>query len=155
MKLSIDEAVVVSAEARAVAERVEDPDARLRYARLADHADRGEVPEDSSEALESVVGLALESGRARSVHGPAGVQALLRVWKETPSGRATAQEVVELNAALSALRGLPLGDIRVAASGPGAWSIGVSAGEYSVRLSVDRDAVRLRSLNVGGGGPGE
>jgi hypothetical protein len=38
---------------------------------------------------------------------------------------------------------------------PGAFAFTISAGEYELRLAFDRDGVRLRSINVGGGGVGE
>jgi hypothetical protein len=89
------------------------------------------------------------------VHGPAGVRALISVWKRTPQGMDAASEVDELNTALTALRGLPLESLRVAVTGPGAFSLSIGTLDYEVRLVVDRAGIRLASLNVGGGGIGE
>jgi hypothetical protein len=145
----------VAAEALALAERLSDREARAAYRRLARLAEAGEVPEEDAGAVEAVVAMALETGRARAVHGPAGVRALASVWRETPAGRRVARELEELNEALAVLRGLPVHVVRLAAAGPGAYSVSIAAGDYEVRLAVDRDGARLRSLNVGGGGIGE
>lgn len=153
MKLAADEATVLMAEAQALADALGDRgDA---YARLAGAAAAGEFDEGLAEEAGQVAALALETGRARAVHGPAGVRALTAVWKRSPQGHALAGELEDLNTALSPLHGLPVHDVRVAATAPGAFSLTLAAGEYEVRLVVDRDGVRLRSLNVGGGGVGE
>lgn len=154
MKLAEDEATVLVAEAQALAEALGDARGDA-YARLASAAQAGEFDQGLAEEAGQVAALALETGRARAVHGPAGVRALTAVWKRSPQGHALAEELEELNTALSPLRGLPVQDVRVAATAPGSFSLTLSAGEYEVRLAVDRDGVRLRSLNVGGGGIGE
>ena len=155
MKVAEADRSFLAAEARALAERMADPEISAAYEEIASMAEQGEIPDDLAAAVESVVSLALETGRARALHGPAGVRALVSVWKETPGGRGVADELEQLNHALTALRGLPVQAVRVAAVAPGAYSVGISAGEYEVRLSVDRSSVRLKSLNVGGVGVGE
>ena len=80
---------------------------------------------------------------------------MLALWKRTPQGEAAADDLEELNTALSALRGLAVESVRVAATAPGSYSFSIAAGDYEVRLIVDRSGVRLSSLNVGGGGIGE
>jgi hypothetical protein len=155
MNIEQDERPILAAEARALAERLEDPEFRAPYELMAAAVEAGEVPEEVAHAVGALAALALETGRARSVHGPAGVRALLSVWKRTPQGMEIADDVEELNTALTALRGLPLESVRVAATGPGAFSIVIGTPDYEVRLIVDGSGIRLGSLNVGGGGIGE
>ena len=155
MNIELDERPILAEEARSLAARLEDPEFRAPYERMAAAVEAGEVPDEVASAVGALAALALETGRARSVHGPAGVRALISVWKRTPQGREIAGEVDELNTALTALRGLPIESIRVAVAGPGAFSITIGTRDYEVRLVVDRDGVRLGSLNVGGGGIGE
>jgi hypothetical protein len=155
VKIGAAERPFLAAEARALAEQVGDGERRASYEEVARMAEAGEVPDERAATVEAVVALALETGRAHAVHGPAGVRALVSVWKETPRGEQVSQELEELNEALTALRGLPVQSVRVSPTGPGTYSVGISAGDYEMRLSVDRTAVRLRSLNVGGGGIGE
>ena len=64
-------------------------------------------------------------------------------------------KIEDLNAALDALRGLPIGSVRVLSTGPGAYTVTIGAGDVEVRLTFDRDEATLRSINVGGGGVGE
>jgi hypothetical protein len=155
MTIEQDERSILAAEARALAERLDDPEFRAPYEQMAAAVEAGEVPEEVASAVGALAALALETGRARSVHGPAGVRALISVWKRTPQGMQIANEVDELNTALTALRGLPLESLRVAATGPGAFSISIGTPDYEVRLVVDSAGIRLASLNVGGGGIGE
>ena len=155
MKLAEDEATVLVAEARALSEALGDLDGG-RYADLARDIEAGHFDETAlPEEAGTIAAMALETGRARAVHGPSGVRALTAVWKRSPQGQAAAGEIDELNTALTPLRGLPVNDVKVAVTAPGAFSITISAGEYELRLTVDRDGVRLRTINVGGGGVGE
>jgi len=155
VKVGEAEREYVVAEALALAELVPEGDSRLEFQEIAWAADQGEVPDDLTGRVGELVALALETGRARSVHGPAGVRALVSVWKDTPQGRTAQGKIEHLNAALDALRGLPIGSVRVLSTGPGAYTVTISAGDVEVRLTFDRDEATLRSINVGGGGVGE
>jgi hypothetical protein len=150
-----DERAYLAAECRALAERLEDPAARRRYEEVAAAAERGEVPDEWLGLVGTVAALSLETGRAREVHGPPGVRALVSLWKRTPQAREVEARLEELNEALSALRGRPLRALTVSAVGPGAFSVRVVAGDDEVRLVADRTGVHLRSIEVGGGGVGE
>ena len=143
------------AEALALADQLPRGDQRSSYQEIAWAADQGEVPDDLGEHVGELVALSLETGRARAVHGPAGVRALVSVWRATPQARRLGEELEELNAGLSSLRGREIDGVRVAAAGPGAYSLSIGAGEVEVRITVDRAGARLRSVNVGGGGIGE
>jgi hypothetical protein len=143
------------AEALALSEQLPFGDGRAAYQDIAWAADQGEIPDELAERVGELLALSLDTGRARSEHGPAGVRALTSIWRETPQGRRQATDLDGLNEALSALRGLPVGTVRVASSGPGAYAVTIGAGDVEMRLSLDRTGVRLRSVNVGGGGIGE
>ena len=155
MKIGEDERPFLAAEARALAEHLDEPLAREQFETIATAAEAGEIPESLAESVGTLAGLALETGRVRTVHGAPGVRAMLALWKRTPQGEAAADDLEELNTALSALRGLAVESVRVAATAPGSYSFSIAAGDYEVRLIVDRSGVRLASLNVGGGGIGE
>jgi hypothetical protein len=155
MKIAADERPFLAAEARAIAEDLDEPSARHRFVEIADAAEAGEVPDGWADAVGALTALSLETGRVRTVHGPPGVRAMVALWKRTPQGEEVAAGVEDLNIALSALRGLPVEAVRVSPAAPGSYSIAISAGPYEVRLAVDRSGVRLRSLNVGGGEIGE
>jgi hypothetical protein len=146
---------VLVAEALALADELPDPDRRRTYQEIAWAAEQGEIPTEWDQSVGELIFLALETGRARAIHGPAGVRALTALWRDTPQGRETANRLDELNEALTALGGLPVEGVRVAATGPGTYTITISAGDCEMRLSLDRGGVDLRSINVGGGGVGE
>ncbi|HEV8571579.1 MAG TPA: hypothetical protein VGR49_00845 [Actinomycetota bacterium] len=154
MKIGEAEREFLVAEALALADQL-GQEGSLAYREIARTATEGEIPDEWEERVGELLALSVETGRVRAVHGPAGVRALLALWKDTPQGKKVAEELDELNLALSALRGLPLEAFRVAAIGPGNHLVTVAAGDYELRLSIDRNGVRLRSLNVGGGGIGE
>jgi hypothetical protein len=155
MKVGEAEREYVVAEALALAEVVPEGETRAAYQEIAWAADQGEVPEDLSDKVGELVALAVETGRARSVHGPAGVRALISVWKDTPQGRKSAGQIDDLNTALTALRGRVIDAVRVMPTGPGAYSLTIAAGDVEIRLTFDRVEATLRSVNVGGGGVGE
>ena len=155
MRVGDAEREYVVAEALALAEAVPEGEARTEFQEIAWAADQGEVPEDLSGRVGELVTLAVETGRARSVHGPAGVRALVTVWKETPQGRRAADKVAELNEGLTALGGRQIDSVRVLPTAPGSYALTIAAGDVEVRLTFDREEATLRSVNVGGGGVGE
>jgi hypothetical protein len=155
MKVGEAEREYIVAEALSVAEIVPDVESRSAYQEIAWSADHGDVPEELAGKVGELVALAVETGRARAVHGAAGVRALISVWRETPQGRTASRKTGDLNSALSVLRGATIGSVRVLATGPGAYALSITAGDLDVRLTFDREEATLRSINVGGGGIGE
>ena len=156
MRIADDERDVVVAEALALAEQLPPGSDRLAYQELAGAAERGEIPDEWAGRLGDVLRLALETGRASRVHGPEGTRRLLAVWRQTPQALAIRGATDDVNAALASLEGLPVRSVRVAPTGPGGFSVAVSAGEVEIRLAVEREDVRVRSVGVGlSGGGGE
>ncbi|HYT29173.1 MAG TPA: hypothetical protein VEN82_00205 [Actinomycetota bacterium] len=155
MKVSEGARDILATEALALADQLPPGERRAEFQELAWAAEQGEIPQDLEDRAGELLGLTLETGRVRSVHGPGGVQALVGVWRETPQGRALTHAVEELNQALSALRGSLIESLRVAPTAPGAYSITIAAGDAEVRLTIDRAGARLSGINVGVGGVGE
>jgi hypothetical protein len=155
MKVGEAEREYVVAEALALAEGLPESDTRHAFQEIAWSADQGEVPDDLATRVGELAALAVETGRARSVHGAAGVRALLSVWKSTPQGQRASEQAEDLNTALTALRGRAIDSVRVHSTGPGAYTLTLAAGDVELRLTFDRDEATLRSINVGGGGIGE
>lgn len=155
MRIAEADREVVVAEALALADELPPGEARVEFQELAYAAEQGDVPGDLTGRLGELAAIALETGRARAVHGPGGVRSLTGVWRETPQGRAVTSGVEELNASLTAVRGQVVEGVRVAITAPGAYSVVISAGPYELRVALDRGGASLRSVNVGGGGSGE
>jgi len=155
MKIAEADREVVVAEALALADELPPGVARVEFQELAFAAEQGDVPGDLTGRLGELTAVALETGRARAVHGAGGVRALTGVWRETPQGRAVSSGVESLNSALRAVCGQAIEGIRVVVTGPGSYAVVVSAGPYELRVALDREGATLRSVNVGGGGTGE
>ena len=155
MRLAEADREVVVSEALALADELPPGEARVEFQELAYAAEQGEVPGDLADRLGQLAAVALETGRARAVHGPDGVRSLTGVWRETPQGRAVSEGVESLNSALRAVRGQAIEHVRVAVTSPGAYSVVISAGPYELRVALDRAGASLRSVNVGGTGTGE
>lgn len=156
MRVREAERPYLKAEALALADAL-PPSSALRDScvALADAVEIGDVPVDLEEPAGDVLALAIETGRARSVHGPAGERALAALWRETPQGRDAVVAADELTEALRALSGFAISAVRVTATAPGAYSVSIAAGDCDVGLVFDRNGARLRGINVGAGGPGE
>ena len=155
MKVGETERDFLVTEALALADQLPDGERRHALQEIAWAAEQGEVPEEWDGTVGELISLALETGRARSVHGPPGVRALVSLWRETPQGQETIRAITDLNEALGALKGLAIDGVRVSATGPGSYTVSIAAGDYEMRLSFDRAGIRLQSINVGGGGIGE
>ena len=155
MKIGPDDREVLTAEATALASALPPGDERDSYLQLAGVAERGEVPEDWDARVGEVAALALDTGRVRSVHGPAGVHTMLALWKASPQGRMASGPLEDLNFALEAFRDLPVRSLRVSATGPGSYSMSIAAGDVEMRLAIDRSGVVLRTVGVGATGGGE
>jgi hypothetical protein len=82
------------------------------------------------------------------VYGPEGEQAALKTYRRLPGGRALSESAVEVTAALAALEGKTLDQVRVQSRGPGSFlvTLGVEGLELSVRL--DRSGARVHSVGV-------
>ena len=143
-----DAAEVALGEAQAVLALVHDGERRGRLADLVAAVQDGELGDDEAQALEELIELGLASGRIRSVYGPEGEQAALRTYRRLPGGRALVDSADEVTAALSALEGKPLEQVKVQSTGPGAFlvTLGVDGLELSVRL--DRAGARVHSVGV-------
>jgi len=109
MKIAEDERPFLAAEARALAEHLDEPLARERFETIAAAAEAGEIPESLAESVGTLAGLALETGRVRTVHGAPGVRAMVALWKRTPQGEAAADEAAAGEAADEPAAEAPVG----------------------------------------------
>ena len=116
-------AEVASAEARAVLSMVQDEERRGKLADLVAALGEGEVDGDDAQALEELLELGLQTGRVRALYGPEG---------ET--------------AALTALEGRTIEKVSVAASGPAAHLVTVSAEGLELSIRLDRQGARLTTV---------
>jgi hypothetical protein len=137
---------VALAEAQTVLSMAQNDDMRARLAELVSDVDDGEVREGSTELLESVLELGLQTGRVRAYYGPGGEQAALSTLRRLPRGRDRSESAREVSTALQALNGQQIDAVKIAAVAPGAFTITIEAGGVEASVRLDTNGARLTSL---------
>ena len=139
---------ILAREVRAFLTGVADPDAQARYAGLLQGVEDGEVGEECAAALEGVLTIVLESGRARKLYGPPGENSLNSLFHKTPRGAALVQQANEVNKALQGLEGQVLREISFRPTGPGSWGLTLQTDRGELTLRIDRQGIRVHDLEV-------
>jgi hypothetical protein len=148
VRLSPEERDVAAAEVEAVLALAQPGEYRERLARLAPALGEPELDAESAEELDTLLGLALQSGRVRALYGPGGEQAALRLYRRLPTGAGVAASAREVSEALGALRGRELDAASIQVVGPGAFSLTLRAGGVDVAVRLDRQGARLATVEV-------
>jgi hypothetical protein len=137
---------VALAEAQTVLSMAQNDEMRARLAELVSDVDDGEVGEGSTDLLESVLELGLQTGRIRAYYGPGGEQAAVSTLRRLPKGRERSQSASEVSKALEALNGQQIDAVKIAAVAPGAFTITIEAGGVEASVRLDQSGARLTSL---------
>ncbi len=137
---------VALAEAQTVLSMAQNDEMRARLAELVSDVGDGEVGEASTDLLESVLELGLQTGRVRAYYGPGGEQAALSTLRRLPRGRDRSQSAREVSKALQALNGQRINAVKFAAVAPGAFTITIEAGGVEASVRLDQNGARLTSL---------
>jgi hypothetical protein len=137
---------VALAEAQTVLSMAQNDEMRARLAELVSDVDDGEVGEGSTELLESVLELGLQTGRIRAYYGPGGEQAAVSTLRRLPKGRDRSESAREVTSALQALNGQQIDAVKIAAIAPGAFTITIEAGGVEASVRLDQNGARLTSL---------
>ena len=148
IKVSAPEREVALDEVRAVLANARDAGYRQRLESVAVAIEAGEVDDTQAGQLEPIVSLGLQSGRIRSVYGPGGEQAALRLYRKLPGGRAVQASTEEVGTALSSLHGRTLDSIAIQPVGPGAFTLALSADGIQLSVRLDRQGARLHSVEA-------
>jgi len=127
---------------------VHEPERRGRLADLVAAVQEGELGDEEAQALEELLELGLSSGRIRGLYGPEGEQAALKTFRRLPAGRALSDGASEVTEALSALEGRTLEQVKVQATGPGAWLVTLAVDGLELSVRLDRAGARLHSVGV-------
>jgi hypothetical protein len=137
---------VALAEAQTVLSMAQNDEMRARLGELVSDVDEGDVGEGSTELLESVLELGLQTGRIRAYYGPGGEQAALSTLRRLPRGRDRSESAREVSKALEALNGQQIDAVKIAAVAPGAFTITIEAGGVEASVRLDTNGARLTSL---------
>jgi hypothetical protein len=146
VRVSGDAAEVARAEAQAVLAMVQDEGRRAKLADVIAAVDDGEVAGDDADALAELLELGLQTGRVRSIYGPEGEQAALKLFRRLPLGRELSESARELNEALQSLEGKTLERVTVTAAGPGEYGVTIATEDYELVLRLGRAGARLASV---------
>jgi hypothetical protein len=149
MKLSEDEREVLLEEVAQAVEHVRAPEGKVRYGELSTAVDQGDIPDVLLDPLETLLEVALESGRIRKLHKAHGEMAALRVWWRTPKGGAIRETTTAVNEALEAIAGAELHEARLSPSGPGAYSLTLATDKGQVLIHLSRQGAKVQSVEVG------
>lgn len=139
---------VALAEVQAVLALAQDGERRARLAELAAGVDAGEVNGEPEELLESVLELALQTGRIRAYYGPGGEQAALATLRRLPRGRVRSDSARDVSQALGALAGKQLDAVRIAAVAPGAFTLSIEADGLEASVRLDQSGARIQSVGT-------
>lgn len=126
-----------------------DGDRQRRFAALRDAVVDGEVPAGLTGALESLLELALQTGRARARYRADGEGALTRLYRKTPAGRALQTHLRDVNEALATLAGQTITSMTVGMRTVGHFTIAIQTDQTSLTLAARPDTVNVESVAVG------
>jgi len=141
-------AEVALGEAQAVLAMVQDEERRGRLADLVAAVVDGSVDGDDAESLEELLELGLQTGRLRSLYGPAGEQAALRLYRQLPRGRDLGRTAREVTESLSAFEGRTLERVSIGAVGPGEFVLDLEAGGLELSVRLGRVGVRVHGMGT-------
>jgi hypothetical protein len=137
---------VALAEAQTVLSLAQNDEMRARLGELVSDVEDGEVGESSTDLLESVLELGLQTGRVRAYYGPGGEQAAVSTLRRLPKGRERSDSARDVTKALEALNGQQIDAVKIAAVSPGAFTITIEAGGVEASVRLDNNGARLTSL---------
>ncbi len=124
---------------------------RERYEALGDAVDAASVSAELLPALESVLELALQTGRARRLYRAEGERVLTGVLRRTPRGRELAAHLAQVNEALRVVAGETLEAVNVRMRTLGHFTVTIQSKAATVTLAVRPDGVQVESLAAGSG----
>lgn len=124
---------------------------RERYEALAQviASDAASVPAELLPALESILELALQTGRARQLYRAEGERILTAVLRRTPRGRQLTAHLSEVNEALRVVAGETLDAVRVRMRTLGHFTVTIQSKAVTITLAVRPDGVQVESVAVG------
>jgi hypothetical protein len=149
MRITAVEQELLAPEIAGFARVLHDPAARARYEALQEAVESGEVDDDLAGHLANVLEVGLQSGRLRRAYGADGEQALTRVFQRTPAGAALTADANAVSEALTALHGHVIEELRIAAVGPGSYSLTIDTDRCRVTVRLDRGGVRVHNVEIG------
>jgi hypothetical protein len=137
-------------ELKAFASTIPEGERPAGFDTLQQAVQQGQLPDSLLGPIGNLLEVGLQTGRIRQLHRASGEQALLRLYGQTPNGKAHAKAVSEVNAALEQLSGQEVESVRVVMRVPGTYLllIGTDACEITLRFSPDGAGVESVAVGV-------
>lgn len=120
-----------------------------RFRALRASAVAGTVPADLVAALESVLELTLQTGRARTRYRADGEGILTAVYRRTSAGRTLSKHLGQVNEALKTLAGDEVTSISVRMRTVGHFTIAIQTDNTTLTLAARPDTINVESIAVG------
>ena len=119
------------------------------FAELVAAVEAGELPDALLGPVGNLLEPGLQTGRIRHFHRASGEQALLRLFAQTPNGKAHATAVADVNAALARLAGQEIETVRVVMRTPGTYLLQIGTDDCEMTLRFTPDGTGVESVAVG------
>jgi hypothetical protein len=149
LALKAEEQELLREEVSALIRALPDEVVRERYAPLAAGVEAGALPDETLDAAGELLELGLQSGRIRRQHRANGEQALLRLFNQTPAGRAQAEQTADVNRALAQLDGQQIESVRLLTRVPGVFLLQIGTESLELTLRLGPDGAAVESVGVG------
>jgi hypothetical protein len=124
-------------------------EARPRYQSLADAVQEGVLPDETLEPVGNLLEAGLQTGRIRAMHRASGEQALLRLFGQTPAGKALADLTSDVNKALAQLAEQQIESMRVVTRVPGTYLLQITTDSHEMTLRFGPDGPGVESVALG------
>lgn len=143
------ELAVLLPEVVALADRMPPGPMRERYGSLRAELAAGHVAASGIELLERLLELGLQTGRFRGEYGPEAALRLNRLYHRTPRGRAAADAVQGVDAALNELVGQRLEGLALRVATPGSYELTIETGRCQILVALGLQGARVVSVEAG------
>ncbi|MGH8933791.1 MAG: hypothetical protein ACRDZO_24935 [Egibacteraceae bacterium] len=121
------------------------------YQALADAIDEADapVPAELLPTLESILELALQTGRARKLYRAEGERILTGVLRRTPRGRELSSRLGTVNTALQVVAGQRLDAVNVRMRTLGHYTVTIQSPAATLTLAIRPDGIEIESVTAG------
>lgn len=147
IELSEEERELVAADLAALLPTL-DQERRERYTALQVAVAARHVPDGLAPALEALLELALQTGRARARYRAEGEQTLTQLYARTPGGRELSSHLRQLNEALKTLSDQTIESLSVRMRTVGHFTVTIQTNATTITLAARPDTINIESISL-------
>ena len=123
-------------------------DARETYERLRHATDAGlEIPSELTPYLGMMIESSIISGNAKRF-GAGVQQSMVALFQRLPNGKAIAESIAAVNAALEKVKGHAIEEISTTLRAPGSYAMTLKTDQLQMVIIFDRSGLSIESLEV-------